>query len=282
MNKSGSGTITAHRKVGQSTTLNRKYVKRPDLKESREKVAEEYYAEQLARRRARAEEINRRNAERLAEKQRATKAAPVAAIRVRKTTSAPAAPVARPTASELKEAAIKKALKTIEKDQPAEAEKELKASPKFGVGRILLALGCATVSVFAIAYLININMPEFSLRVAAMQTGIEPTYPNYIPAGYSQNSVSAEGEKISISFKHNNGNAVDLSEEQSSWDSTTLLNNYIKPEFGENYSTIREHGLTVYIAPTAAAWVNGGIAYKITFGENSLTKNQIISLATSL
>lgn len=277
MNKSGSGTITAHRKVGQSTTLNRKYVKRPGLKESRDKITEDYYAEQLARRQARAEEINRREAARLAEKQRATQQAAIA-LRARR-----AAPVAaRPTASELKEAAIKKALKTVEKEQPAEPEKDLKASPKFGIGRILLALGCATVSVLAIAYLVNINMPEFSLRVAAMQTGIEPTYPNYIPAGYSQNGVSAEGEKISIAFGHNNGNSFTLSEEKSSWDSTTLLNNYIKPEFGEEYSTIREHGLTVYVASSAAAWVNGGIAYKLTFTENSLTKNQIISLATSL
>ena len=45
MNKSGSGTITAHRKVGQSTTLNRKYVQRPGSKDSREKVMEEYRAE---------------------------------------------------------------------------------------------------------------------------------------------------------------------------------------------------------------------------------------------
>ena len=276
MNKSGSGTITAHRKVGQSTTLNRKYVQRPGSRETREQITEEYRAEQLAKRRARAEAINRQNAERLANRQRTT--TPVA-TRVRKVV--PATTAQKPTANELKEAAIKKALKTIEKDQPAE-EKTLKTSPKFGVGRIILALGCATVSIFAIAYLININMPEFSLRVAAMQTGIEPTYPNYVPAGYSQNGISAEGDKIAITFKHNNENTFTLSEEKSSWDSTTLLNNYIKPEFKENYSTIREHGLTIYIAPAAAAWINGGIAYKLTFNENSLTKNQIISLATSL
>lgn len=277
MNKSGSGTITAHRKVGQSTTLNRKYVQRPGSKDSREKVMEEYRAEQLAKRQARAAEINRLNAERLAGKQRAPQV--VAAVRVQKAAPAPAAN--KPSASELKEAAIKKALKTVEDEQPAE-EKTLKTSPKFGLGRIILALGCATVSILAIAYLVNINMPEFSLRVAAMQSGIEPTYPNYVPAGYSQNGVSAEGEKIAITFRHHSGNTFTLSEEKSSWDSTTLLNNYIKPEFKENYSTIREHGLTVYITSSAAAWVNGGIAYKLTFNENSLTKNQIISLATSL
>lgn len=276
MNKSGSGTITAHRKVGQSTTLNRKYVQRPGSRETREQITEEYRAEQLAKRQARAEAINRQNAERLANRQRTAQTITTRVHRATQVTTAP-----KPTASELKEAAIKKALKTIEKDQPAE-EKTLKTSPKFGVGRILLALGCATVSILAIAYLININMPEFSLRVAAMQTGIEPTYPNYVPAGYSQNSISAEGDKIAISFKHSNGNTFTLSEEKSSWDSTTLLNNYIKPEFKEDYSTIREHGLTIYITPSAAAWINGGIAYKLTFNENSLTKNQIISLATSL
>ena len=186
MNKSGSGTITAHRKVGQSTTLNRKYVQRPGSKDSREKAIEEYRAEQLAKRQARAAEINRRNAERLAGKQRAPRV--VAAVRVQKAAPAPA--TNKPSASELKEAAIKKALKTVE--EPTE-EKTLKTSPKFGLGRIILALGCATVSILAIAYLVNINMPEFSLRVAAMQSGIDPTYPNYVPAGYSQNSLAIIG-----------------------------------------------------------------------------------------
>ena len=167
MNKSGSGTITAHRKVGQSTTLNRKYVQRPGSRDSREKVMEEYRAEQLAKRRARAEAINRQNAERLANRQRP--ATPIT-TRVRKVV--PVTTAQKPTASELKEAAIKKALKTIEKDQPAE-EKTLKTSPKFGVGRIILALGCATVSIFAIAYLININMPEFS-RPAIAKTALVP------------------------------------------------------------------------------------------------------------
>lgn len=277
MNKSGSGTITVHRKVGASTTLNRKYVQRPAVtKTSREKIAEEYRAEQLHRRQALAEKINRENAERRAGIKQPVQEATT--IRTRRT---PAEPIKKVSASELKDAAIKKALSSVEK-APAVEPKVMKASPKFGFWRILLALGCATASIAAIVYLVNLNMPDFSLRVAAMQTGIEASYPSYTPAGYSLNGITSEKNKVTITFKNNEEKSFSLSEEKSSWDSTTLLNNYIKSEYKEDYSTVREHGLTIYITSSSAAWVNGGVAYKLTFDENSLTKNQIISLATSL
>ncbi|MBR6965061.1 hypothetical protein IKH83_01975 [Candidatus Saccharibacteria bacterium] len=278
MNKSGSGTITVHRKVGASTTLNRKYVQRPTAsKVSRERIAEEYRAEQLQRRQALANKINRENAERRATAQHPTQEAANTTIRTRR---APAEPIKKVSASELKDAAIKKALSSVEK-APAEEPKAMKASPKFGFWRILLALGCATASIAAIVYLVNLNMPDFSLRVAAMQTGIEASYPSYTPAGYSLNGITSEKNKVTIIFK-NGEQTFSLDEEKSSWDSTTLLNNYIKPEYKEEYSTVREHGLTIYITSSSAAWVNGGVAYKLTFDENALTKNQIISLATSL
>lgn len=277
MNKSGSGTITVHRKVGASTTLNRKYVQRPvDARTSRAKAAEDFRAEQLQRRQALAAKINRENAERRAGKTQTQAPATVRRITTTTTTAAE-----KQTAKEAKEAAIQKALATATKE-PAEDTKKMKASPKFGFWRILLALGCATASIFAIVYLVNINMPDFSLRVAAMQTGIEATYPSYTPAGYSLNGITSESGKVTINFGGEDGKSFSLSEEKSSWDSTTLLNNYIKPEFKEDYTTVREHGLTIFITPSAAAWVNGGVAYKLTFSENSLTKNQIISLATSL
>ena len=89
MNKSGSGTITAHRKVGQSTTLNRKYVQRPGSKETREQITEEYRAEQLAKRQARAEAINRQNAERLANRQRTAQTITTRVHRATQVTTAP-------------------------------------------------------------------------------------------------------------------------------------------------------------------------------------------------
>ena len=275
MNKSESGSIKIHRKVGASTTLNRKYVARPASKISAEKAAADYRAEQLKRRQELAEKMNREaTIQRLGlkhplqvsanEKLRERKAAPV---------------IKKKTAAELKEEAIKKALTTTIKK--TEEKPALKTKSKISVSRIFIALACAAASVFAIAYLVKINMPDLSLRVAAAQSGIEAKYPNYTPENYLLNGITSESGKVTISFK-NGEKTFNLSEEKTSWNSTALLNNYVKKEYSENYDTVKERGLTIYITDEKASWVNGGILYKLFFDKNSLDKSQICSLATSL
>lgn len=275
MNKSESGSIKIHRKVGASTTLNRKYVARPTSKISAEKAAADYRAEQLKRRQELAEKMNREaTANRLGLKHPLQVSANEK-LRERKT-----APVAeKKTAAELKEEAIKKALTTTIKK--TEEKPALKTKSKISITRIFIALACATASVFAITYLVKLNMPDFSLRVAAAQSGIEAKYPNYTPEGYSLNGITSESGKVTISFK-NGDNVFDISEEKSSWNSSALLNNYVKKEYGEDYTTIKERGLTIYVSKEKASWVNGGVLYKLFFKENSLDKSQICSLATSL
>ena len=275
MNKSESGSIKIHRKVGASTTLNRKYVARPTSKISAEKAAADYRAEQLKRRQELAEKMNREaTANRLGLKHPLQVSANEK-LRERKT-----APVAKKkTAAELKEEAIKKALTTTIKK--TEEKPALKTKSKISITRIFIALACATASVFAITYLVKLNMPDFSLRVAAAQSGIEAKYPNYTPEGYSLNGITSESGRVTISFK-NGDNVFDISEEKSSWNSSALLNNYVKKEYGEDYTTIKERGLTIYVSKEKASWVNGGVLYKLFFKENSLDKSQICSLATSL
>lgn len=275
MNKSESGSIKIHRKVGASTTLNRKYVARPASKVSAEQAAANYRAEQLKRRQELAEKMNRESTRnRLAgkhplqvsanEKLRERKAAPV---------------IQKKTAAELKEEAIKKALTTTIKK--TEEKPVLKTKSKISISRIFIALACATASVFAITYLVKLNMPDFSLRVAAAQSGIEAKYPNYTPEGYSLGGITSESGKVTISFK-NGDNSFNLSEEKSSWNSSALLNNYVKKEYGEEYTIVKERGLTIYMTNEKASWVNGGVLYKLFFKDGSLDKTQICSLATSL
>lgn len=303
MNKSGSDAVVIKRKVNASTTLNRKYVSRPNSKRDTSDIAAEYKNNQILRRKAIAEQMNRAESERLAAKSRGFVQAPRSAEPAKAAEETPLTPAvkhplqitasetmrmkksaipepAKKSASELKEAAIKKALADIAKDS-AEEKSALKARPKFGFWRIILALSCATASVFAIGYLIRINMPDFSLRVAAMQTGIEATYPSY-RCGHSLGSITSENGKISMEF-HNDkdGKKFVITEEKSSWDSTALLNNYVKQNFDKDYITVREQGLTIYIDSEEAAWVNGGIVYKMDLKNDSLTKNQIRSIATS-
>lgn len=73
-----------------------------------------------------------------------------------------------------------------------------------------------------------------------------------------------------------------ITEERSSWDSNALESNYVKSEFGEEYDKIREQGLTIFINNNSAAWVNGGLLYKLKCISGTLTKKQIRSIAVSL
>lgn len=276
--------MNAHRKVRRSTTLNRRYVRKPRLSGdvtvavkrspkvrhfapvsiSEEPIAEETIAP--ARHHQLQESAN--------QKMRARKAIAEAAQTPAQTTM---------TAREIKEREIKKAIAAANSIS-AKQQKEIKTTGQhFGFGRILLALSCAALVAFAIVYFVNLNMPDLSLRVAAMQTGISASYPGYVPRGYTTSSISSEDKKVTIDF-HNNSDdgSFTIIEEVSSWDSSALLANYVKEEFGENYTTIREQGLTIYASGSNATWVNGGILYKINAKDGVLSSKQIRSIAVSL
>ena len=188
-------------------------------------------------------------------------------------------PQMRPTAQELKNAAIEKALASTMKSQATEKSPRM----HFGFKRMLLALVCSAAAVFAIVYFVNLNAPNISLKVAAMQTGIEASYPAYVPRDFSLSDITSENGKITLNFKNSStGEGFSLVEEKSSWDTNALLNNFVREEYKENYVVIKEQGLTIYISGSNATWVNGGIIYKLKNPTNSLTKKQIKSIAVSL
>lgn len=272
----------AHRKVTASTTLNRKYVKRP-MKSADVMVSVK-----------RSPKIQRFSSERVVQKKvddsqsvELVKSHPVQAVAInRMQNRKTVANANKITAKELKDQAIKKALANVSKTDIADHKgTDNKKSTKihFGIGRVVLALSCATVAVFAIVYFVNLNMPDISMRVAAMQTGIEATYPGYVPRGFNLSDITSEEGKVSLKFKSaETDDEFYLIEENSSWDSNALLNNFVKGEYGEDYSIIREQGLTIYISNSDATWVNGGIVYKIKTTAGSLSKKQIRSIAVSL
>ena len=60
------------------------------------------------------------------------------------------------------------------------------------------------------------------------------------------------------------------------------MTNYVKDEFGDNYAVVKEQGITMYIDGSNAAWVNGGVVYKLNTTSGSLTNKQIKSIAVSM
>ena len=149
--------------------------------------------------------------------------------------------------------------------------------------RVFFALLCSSAVVAALFFVVQSNMPDISIKVAAMQTGIQATYPSYVPRDYRLSGVyTAQDNSVAMDFLGPNQAKFTLTEEKLPWDSTALLNRFVKPKWGEDFTTIKEQGITIYISGSNAAWVNAGIVYKITNLHGELTKKQIKNIVTSL
>lgn len=167
-------------------------------------------------------------------------------------------------------------------DEPDARPAKSPVRRKGNVKRFALAFVCAVLCVGAVTYFVGTNIPDISVRVAAMQTGVEASYPSYIPRDYSLKDISSESGKITITFEGPDNASFTLTEEKSSWDSTTLLRNYVEPTWKDNYTSTHEQGITIYVSGSNAAWVNGGVLYKINSVSASLTNKQLRNIVTSM
>ena len=288
-----SPSPTPHKRIQRSTTLNRKYVKRP-VKIPKIKTTAELHAENLKRRQALATRMNHGRLLKTTSSQppkkplksprepiETVKKHPIEATVRAKLAKNSSLVTKKPLSMRLqKEQAIESALKTMA-TTPNTSEKKKLHKSFFSFKRVALALCLAIFAIGAAAYLVRLSMPSISVKVAAMQAGIDAIYPSFIPKGFSLSSVTADATRISLKFTSSENASYTITEEKSSWNSSALEENYIKPNFQKNYSTIREQGLTIFISDTSCAWVNGGKLFTIT-SESELTKTQLVSIATSL
>lgn len=195
------------------------------------------------------------------------------------------------SAQELKNQAIQQALRrvaTMDENQTTTVAERMtetitKKKPFWQKRKLAIALAMSAVSIALLGYLVHLNLPDLSVRVAAMQTGIDAAYPSYIPKDYRLDGLVSEKEgKISMTFSNKSTASFILTEEKSTWDSSAVLSNFVAPKWGESYSIIKGQGLTIYISNSNAIWVNGGILYYIEDTSNHLTKQQLHDIAISL
>ena len=147
--------------------------------------------------------------------------------------------------------------------------------------KFISALSMSAAAIVLVGYLVYLNVPNISIKVAAMRAGIEATYPGYRPSGYSLKGLVAF-DKGSVKMNFSNGaNEYTLSQQKSAWDSMAVLNSYVRPNWGENFSISKERGLTIYTSHGRAAWVNGGVLYTID-GSDNLTDEQLRNIVVSL
>lgn len=198
---------------------------------------------------------------------------------------------ARPASpEELKNRAIEQALHSVATMDEAQSRRAAtraeRAMPrrKLRARHFVIAFTCAAICVAGIIYFVGSNIPDISVRVAAMQTGIQASYPSYVPRDYSLGDITSENGKIALKFDGPDNASFTLIEEKSSWDSAALLRNYVEPTWQDDYTTTHEQGITIYISNSNsnAAWVNGGVLYKITSNSTVLTKKQVRNIVTSL
>ncbi len=162
--------------------------------------------------------------------------------------------------------------------------KEVKPAKNLSLWRRLASVGSTAIAVLLLgAYFTYINMPALSTRIAASQAGINASYPNYQPSGYSLNGpVAYQQGSVIMKFAANGSNEnFTLAQTRSEWDSSAVLENYIKPKSRDKYTTTAANGLTIYSYGTHAAWVNAGILYTVD-GNAELAPEQIQKIAASL
>lgn len=166
----------------------------------------------------------------------------------------------------------------------APSKKEQKHHAKRRKTSRFLSVASASLALLLLGgYFTYINMPNLSVRVAAAQAGVNASYPDYHPDGYSLNGPVAYTQgQVSMKFAANAGpQNYTIEQSKSNWDSSAVLDNYVKKKAGDNYITYNERGLTIYTFDGNAAWVNGGILYTIS-GNAPLSSDQIRRIATSM
>lgn len=286
----------SHSRAQRSTTLNRKYVKRPTAT-PKVRTSAQVQAENLKRRQALAARMNRerilslkstspvKKDTKTANRQPDTPIKPAEthplAQSAQQKLSAAKNPAKKPEVSmkEKKEKAIKAALKKMETSEPPKRRGFNRSF--FTVKRVSLAVCCSFLVIAITTYFVKVSMPNLSVQFAAAKSGIDVSYPTYVPKNFTLSEVKSENENISMIFKSNSEGSFTINEKKSSWNSAALEANYVKTAFGQNYSTIREQGLTIFVSGSNCVWVNGGKMFTIN-SETELTKTQLVSIATSL
>ena len=151
--------------------------------------------------------------------------------------------------------------------------------PKVSKKHLIFAVASSICCMGVLYATLKFSMPDISAKVAAAQNGA--SYPSFVPRDFIASGASFQKNTFTLEFVGPNKTHFTLDQEKLPWDSNALLNNYVKPTWGEQYDTIREQGLTIYMYQSNAAWVNGGTVYKLNTTSGSLSKKQLKNIITS-
>lgn len=298
--KQRSHAATVHRKLQKSTTLNRNYVQRQTV--TQVPVAQPKVTS-IPVKEAAHEAIRSPMIQKYAKHPVATKSAPrrkpheslsppavhpmVQQVHAaRQTKQQPIKKVPKPS-DIIKAEAIQTALDSAPTSHPKQRapRRPKQRTNKYLFGRAFSFASSGVALLLIAGYFTYMNMPNLSVRVAAVQAGVQADYPGYRPSGYSlAGPVSFDEGRVAMNFGSNGTDrAFTLTQTRSGWDSAAVYENYVAPRVDDsgNYTTTTSGGLTIYSWSGNAAWVNNGVLYTVD-GDAPLTPDQIQRMATSL
>ena len=145
-----------------------------------------------------------------------------------------------------------------------------------------MTLASASFAIILLAgYFTYLNMPNLSIKMAAVQSGVDAKYPGYSPDGYALSGpISFKEGEVSMRFAYaDGGRDFTLTQKRSNWDSSAVRQ-YID-KHSQSATTTQVDGLTIYSYSNNAAWVNGGVLYTLE-GDAPLSSDQIQRIATSM
>lgn len=183
------------------------------------------------------------------------------------------------TAKDVKNDAISAALAAPSKPPVTRAPKKKRLS---WTRRTTIAVSIVVLLITA-GIVTYIALPGVSVAIASARAGVDASYPKFVPDGFSlAQPVMFEEGSVVLEFTSNSGaGSYIIAQQNSSWDSSAVLDNVVKSAAGDNYVTTQERGLTIYSFDDTATWVNGGILYTIS-SSAPLSGDQIRRIATSL
>jgi hypothetical protein len=147
----------------------------------------------------------------------------------------------------------------------------------------IMSFGAAALSLLIIAGFVALqNQANLTIRYANHKAGITASLPNYRPIGFSVGKFQYSAGAVAVQYNNqSSGQSFMLTQTASTWDSQSLKDNFVASA-DQNYQVIQQAGRTIYTyGDNDAAWVNGGILYKVTSG-GSLTNTELVNLATSM
>lgn len=193
----------------------------------------------------------------------------------------PIAPVAAPKpARVLKNEAIIEAMNR--EIAPQKKPRHQKQRQKNRFTRFVSIAAPSLAVVLLAGYFTYLSMPNLSIKMAAIQSGIDAKYPSYRPDGYALSGpISFRDGEVSMRFAYSadDGHDFTITQQRSNWSSSTLKQSFSQDSKDVTTTTI--DGLTIYSQDGRVSWVNGGVLYTID-GEATLSNSQIQRLATSM